>query len=172
MTSPQPRSPANRNPALVKIIATDEKHLNNLVNDSIARRAFQVFEAHSSEPGHEVDDWFHAAYQIIKPLDCGVLALDDEISVTTDLSGFEQGAEVELFVEPHRIVLRGREAAHGRVALPDYREHAMPCNVVLRSLALGALIDPARAAARFNGCALQISLPKVAPTRRALAQAA
>ena len=172
MISPQPRSPVHRNPAFVKIIATDEKQLVNLVNDSIARRAFQVFEARSSQPGHEVDDWFHAAYEIIKPLDCGVLALDDEISICTDLSVFEEGGEVELFVEPHRIVLRGKEAAHVRDALPDYRGHAMPCNVVLRSLALGALVDPARAATRLNGCALQISLPKVTPTHQVLAQAA
>ena len=172
MMRPQVRSPIHCKLARLKIIATDEKQLVTLVNDSIARRAFQIFEARNSRPGHEVDDWFHAAYEIVKPLDCGLLASDDEISVTADLSVFEEGGEVELFVEPHRILLRGREAAHPGGTLPDHDGSATPGKVVLRSLALGSVIDPAGATVSFNGCALQISLPKVSPTHRVLAHAA
>jgi hypothetical protein len=172
MIRPQTRSTGHHKLARVRIIAMGEKELAKMINDSIARRAFQIFEACGCQPGHEVDHWSRAESEIMKRLGCGVLDLDDKISVTTDLSAFEEGGEVELFVEPRRILLRGREAAHTCGTLPEHDGSATPGDVVLRSLALGAAIDPPRAATKFNGCALEISLPKVFPTHRVLAQAA
>jgi HSP20 family molecular chaperone IbpA len=172
MIRPQTRSTVHHALARVKIIAMGEKEVAKVINDTIARRAFQIFEARGSQPGHEADDWFRAESEIVKRLYCGVLSLDDKISVTTDLSGFDESGEVELFVAPRHILLRGREAAHTGGTSPDHDGSATPGHVVLRSLALGAAIDPARVTTRFNGCALEIMLPKVSPTRRALAQAA
>ena len=51
------------------------------------------------EPGHELKDWREAESEILHPLNCGFLVLDNRVEVNTDAASFGEG-EIQICVEP------------------------------------------------------------------------
>jgi hypothetical protein len=142
-------APRNRG---VKIVAVNPLQQENRLREAVARRAYQLFESQGRLPGHAGEDWRHAELDLVHPLACGLLTQDDKISVSTDVSVFEEGS-VEVCVEPRRLSLCGRPRAQDASAgVCPVRES------VYRVLALPVEVDPSQVQARFNGRILQIDL--------------
>lgn len=80
------------------------------VSNSIGRRAYEIFESRGSGPGHEREHWVLAESELLRPLCCGMLETDDEVLVGTDASVFKSH-EVELCVDPHRLMIIGEPDA-------------------------------------------------------------
>lgn len=57
-TMPTPTS----DPQWIRTLAIEPRH------EDIAHRAYQLYEAHSSENGHDLDHWFQAEHELRKSL--------------------------------------------------------------------------------------------------------
>jgi len=135
----------------IKIAAVNPAEQEKKFREAVARRAYQLFESHGCSPGHAAEDWRRAELDLLRPLACGVLAGDDKVSVTTDISAFNHGS-VDVCVEPRRLTLCGTPRTQNASGESPFRDP------VYRVLTLPVEVDPAQVRARFNGRILQIDL--------------
>jgi len=155
----QPRSNQSWNGSTLTMMPSRSAECTKRIAEIIARRAFQISEARGFTPGHETEDWKRAESEIVSPF-CGGWTVDnDRIVVSATASPFKEGA-VEICVEPRRLAIFGKQrTSSGHNLLAEG-----PCNMqekeTVRILDLPVEIDPAGAAARFDHCMLEISLPK------------
>src|SRR5207249_4881719 len=61
-------SDAARQPNATPTVATGRGNMlaNDLAEDQIRSRAFQIFLEHGSQPGHDLDDWVQAEYELMQ----------------------------------------------------------------------------------------------------------
>jgi hypothetical protein len=145
MKSPRAAAPAGAS-VLIKI----EKPENcwKLLADLIAKRAAAIRQrrAETREDGTEI--WRLAEAQVERPLCCGMLKLTEGWLVSFDSA--EMGtAEIDVCVEPHRLVLLGRSPSIGGVGCKD---------CVVRVLKLPNEVNPANVTVRHEGPIVDIEL--------------
>jgi HSP20 family molecular chaperone IbpA len=138
----------------LKVTAMKPIERDRRVSDAVAQRALQSCEGHSFAPGHQTKAWENAKSEMLCPLDCGFLTLDDRIELTTDAMSFGEG-EIEICAEPQRVTLCGA-AGTGAERHPIFRHLELPFP-----------IDPSKVKARFKGGMLTIDLPKARGTPEA-----
>ena len=142
----------------VKTVAVDPAEHAKRMHDGVARRAFQICEMRGFAPGHEMEDWRRAECETLRPLGCGLLTLEDKVSVDTDAAVFAEGL-IEICVEPRRLTICGEVCACKERAISE--PNTAPGNLIFRILDLPVAVDPSQARAGFNGRILQIHLPRV-----------
>ena len=84
----------------------------NRVYDSIARRAFELFENNGSTAGRELDDWFKAESELLHPVHVHIDETEKGYSVRAEVPGFN-AKELEVSVEPCRVVISGKRETKG-----------------------------------------------------------
>ena len=144
----------------VKISAVDPNEQDRRIREAVTWRAYQLFESHGSSPGHELEDWQHAEADVMRPLGCGLVILDEKISLNTDVSSFDEGP-VEVCVEPRRLSICGRPCADKRASVSNSNPGRPRADSIFSVLILPVEVDPSQVVARFNGRVLQIDLYKV-----------
>jgi HSP20 family molecular chaperone IbpA len=78
------------------------------LSNSIARRAFEIFEGRGCEMGHDLEDWFRAESELLHPMHLDISESDDALTVHAEVPGF--GAkELEVGVERHRLTISGKQ---------------------------------------------------------------
>lgn len=77
------------------------------ISDVIARRAFDIFEGRGRSPGHELEDWFRAESELLRPVPVNVAESDGEYIVRAEVPGFGY-QDIEVIVEPLYLAISGR----------------------------------------------------------------
>jgi HSP20 family protein len=129
--------------------------------DSIARRAFEIFENNGRWFGHELEDWCRAESELLHPVHLEVAESDDGLTVRAEVPGFNT-KELEIDVEPNRLTIVGKHEAQEekKKARTIYSERC--ANEILRVLDLPAQVDSSKASATLKDGILNIELPKAA----------
>jgi HSP20 family molecular chaperone IbpA len=70
------------------------------MSNSIARRAFEIFEDRGSALGSDLEDWLRAESEFLHPIHLDITESDDAITVHAEVPGFS-AKEFEVGVEPH-----------------------------------------------------------------------
>ena len=78
--------------------------------DSIARRAFEIFDSNGRSLGNDLDDWFRAESELLHPVHLEIAELDDNLTVQAEVPGFSTN-ELEINVEPRRLTIAGKHEA-------------------------------------------------------------
>src|SRR5689334_19816126 len=78
--------------------------------DSIARRAFELFENNGRWFGHEVDDWLRAESELLHPMHLEIKESDDEIMIRAEVPGFST-KELEINVDANKLTIFGKHEA-------------------------------------------------------------
>ena len=137
----------------------------DLVYDSIARRAFELFEGNGQWRGHELDDWLRAEAELLHPVHMELTESDGDFTVRAEVPGFST-KDLEIKVEPRRLSIAGRreikEEKNGRKIRSEWC-----ADQILRTLDLPADVDATKASANLKDGILTIDLPK-APHAKAL----
>jgi HSP20 family protein len=132
----------------------------NVFSESIARRAFEIFQDRGRVDGHDWDDWFHAEAEVFHSAHLCVFESDNALAVCAEVPGFT-AEELEVSVEPHRISIAGkREVSHHK----RFRKivYSEPCSdQIFRALSLPVEVDPKKATATLKGGILELAMPKV-----------
>jgi HSP20 family protein len=129
--------------------------------DSIARRAFEIFENNGRWLGHELDDWFRAEAELLHPLHAELAESDDILTVRAEVPGFS-AKEIDINVEPRRLTISGKhqnqeESKKGKTI---YSERC--ANEILRVFDLPSEVDSSKVSAILRDGVLNIEMPKAA----------
>lgn len=133
--------------------------------DSIARRAYEIFEANGRQFGRDMEDWFRAERELLHPVNVEVRDSDDLLTLRAEVPGFE-AKDLEISVEPNRMTLAGKrewrkEEEKEKVLLSERRT-----NQLFRSLELPSEIIPEKVTATLKDGILELKMPKSATTRK------
>lgn len=131
------------------------------VYNSIARRAFELFEANGCWPGREWENWFRAEAEMLHPLHLEVRENDGGFSIQAEVPGFTP-KEIEITVEPRCLKIAGKrerkeEEKKGRTIRSEWC-----ADQVFRSIDLPVDVDSSKASANLKDGVLSIELPKAA----------
>jgi len=129
--------------------------------DSIARRAFEIFDANGRWFGNDWDHWFRAESELLRPTHLEIAESDDHLIVRAEVPGFTT-KELSISVEPRKVTIAGKHESHeeSKKAKTIYSERC--ANEILRVIDLPAEIDSSRVIATLKDGVLSIELPKAA----------
>ncbi len=135
------------------------------LSNSIARRAFEIFEDRGRAFGHDLEDWLRAESEFLHPIHLDIAESDDAVTVRAEVPGFS-AKELEVGVEPYRLTISGkREANEERQSKKTiYAEHCR--NQVFRTVELPAEVDSSKVTATLKDGVLELSMPKVNKTQK------
>jgi len=130
------------------------------INDLIARRAFELFEANGCAHGHDREDWLRAESEILHPLPLIVIETETELTFRAKVPGFD-AKDIEVRVEPHSLLIVGKrqEASEQTRGNTLYAERQS--NLIFRVLDLPMNVDPERVKATLSDGLLEVTLSKV-----------
>ncbi|HWF38675.1 MAG TPA: Hsp20 family protein [Candidatus Acidoferrales bacterium] len=129
------------------------------ISDSIAQRAYQIFESDGRPEGHEMEHWFRAQEDLLHPSHALVEESADSVAVRAEVPGF-RADELEVSLEPRRVTITGKresehEHKHGKVVYTD-----RCANQIYRVLDLPVEVDVSRANAVLEDGLLELDMPK------------
>lgn len=129
------------------------------MHELIARRAFEIFESNGGSPGHDLEDWFRAETELLRPVPLNVIELNGEYVVRAEVPGFG-GRDIKISVEPRCLAVSGKlqtneEGENGRLI-----RSAWCANQVFRTLDLPSDVDTSTVSATVEDGILTVHLPK------------
>jgi HSP20 family protein len=129
--------------------------------DSIASRAFEIFDNNGRWLGHEWEDWFRAESELLHPVHLEMAESDDNLTVRAEVPGFST-KELEINVEPHKLTIAGKHEAQeeSKKGKTIYSERC--AKEILRVVDLPAEVDSSKVSAMLKDGILNIELPKAA----------
>jgi HSP20 family protein len=133
--------------------------------DSIARRAFELFESNGQIFGRDLEDWFEAEKELLHPVHINISETEGQLQVKAEVPGFS-AKELEVSVEPCRLTITGKretkeERAEGKTVYSEYC-----ANEILRVVDLPAKIDTAKVTATLKDGILEFAMPKAEPAKK------
>jgi HSP20 family molecular chaperone IbpA len=122
------------------------------IENQIARRAYELFQARACEHGHDWEDWFRAETELVRPISVAISEGSERISLRLNVFGFEAG-EIKVSVEPRRVTLLGvkEKPVSGQSGLADQ---------TFRVIELPTAVNPEAAAIVFEAGVLKLELFK------------
>lgn len=136
------------------------------VYDSIARRAFELFESNGRAFGHDLEDWFRAETELLHPVHINVSESEEALQVQAEVPGFSL-KELEVSVEPRRLTITGKRETRKEEQKAGKTIYSERCaNEILRVIDLPAEVDPAKVTAALKDGVLTFGMPKAAPPKK------
>jgi HSP20 family protein len=149
-----PNSPALLRPCDQEALQGDMQQIQL----AIARRAFELFETRNCEHGHDLEDWFRAESELLRPVSIAVSETADRFSIQANVLGFSK-KELKVGIEPTRVAIVGRKEANAAAEAPAAGSSP---DQVLRLVDLASAIDPGAAVVELQSGVLRLELNKVA----------
>lgn len=131
------------------------------IYDSIARRAFELFEGNGHWFGHDLDDWLRAEGELLHPLLLELKETDGGFTVRAEVPGFTV-KDLEIRLQPRCLRIAGKRETRedekkGKTIRSEFR-----ADQILRAIDLPADADTSKASAALKDGVLTIDLPKAA----------
>jgi HSP20 family protein len=129
--------------------------------DSIARRAFEIFDSNGRWLGHEWEDWFHAESELLHPVHLEITETDENLAVRAEVPGFTN-KELTIDVEPRRLTIAGKHEAQeeSKKGKTVYSERC--AKEILRVVQLPSEVDTSKVNATLKDGVLNVEMPKAA----------
>ncbi len=130
----------------------------------IAKKAFERFEKRGYKLGHELEDWFKAERELLRPVPIEIKDVDGKLDIRAEVPGFT-AENLKVSVEPDRVTIKGdtEEKSEKKDAGTIYSEWRS--NKLFRSIDLPNRVEPDKATATIKDGVLTLSIPKVAETK-------
>jgi HSP20 family protein len=128
------------------------------VYDSIARRAFELFQANSRLQECDLDNWLRAEAEFLHPVQLDLTESDADFTVQAEVPGFSTN-DLEIMAEPRRLCIAGkRDIKNGKIGRKICSE--WPADQIYRAVELPADVDVAKVNASLKDGILTIEMPK------------
>jgi HSP20 family protein len=126
---------------------------------TIARRAFELFESEGGPNGRDVEHWLKAETELLHPVPVTVTETDDALTVQAEVPGFN-AAELQIGVESGRLTIAGKKESkeEQKKGKAVYREQRS--SEILRVVTLPAAVDASKATATLTNGVVELILPK------------
>lgn len=129
------------------------------IHDSIARRAFELFEGNGRWPGRELDDWFRAESEMLHPVHLELTDSDSHLNVRAEVPGFNS-RELEINVEPRRLTVSGKHETKEETRKGKTIYSELCAGEILRTIDLPAEVDTSNVTASLKDGILNIKMAK------------
>jgi len=133
------------------------------LSESIARRAFEIFQNRERTEGGDLDDWFRAEAELFHTAHIHLYESDDALAVSAEVPGFA-AEELWISLEPSRLTITGKRTTNHKSM-----RRMLYCDAcadrIFRSVALPMEVDPKKATAALRNGVLELALPKSASAR-------
>jgi HSP20 family protein len=128
-------------------------------SQSVARRAYEYFEAGGREFGHDLEYWFRAESELMRRVPVEVKETDGQITVRAEVPGFAAD-EIKVSVKPQRLFISGKsekttEEKREQTLLSEFRS-----NQFCRELRLPAEVEPDKTTAVLKDGVLELAFAK------------
>jgi HSP20 family protein len=131
------------------------------IYDSIARRAFELFEGNGRWPGTDLADWFRAEAELLHPVHLEMRESDGSFTVEAELPGFT-AKDLEINVEPCCLRIAGKRETKEEEKKGKVIRSERCSDQILRAIDLPADVDTSKVSASLKDGVLTIDLPKAA----------
>jgi HSP20 family protein len=136
------------------------------IHDSIARRAFEIFEKDGGLFGHDLDHWFKAEAELLHPVHVNVTESDDSLTVEAEAPGFS-ASDLEVSLEPRRLTITGKKQTRKEDKRKGKTVYAERCSSeLLRIIDLPAEVDASKATATLKSGVLQLKVLKTGERKK------
>ena len=135
------------------------------MNERIALRARELFEARGSLHGHDREHWLQAESEFLGNVPVDVLETETELMIRADVPGFNE-KNLEVRITPRSVCILGKrqEAAEQKDGNLIYSERR--ASQIFRVVNLSSDIDPEKVNASLADGVLEIKLMKVGAGKR------
>lgn len=135
------------------------------IYDSVAQRAFEIFDGNGRLFGNDLNDWFQAESELLHPVHIEMTESDEDLNVQAEVPGFRP-KDLEISVEPRRLTIMGkRETKEERKTKKTvYKERCS--GEILRVVELPADISTEKVKATLENGVLSLEMPKAAPAKK------
>jgi HSP20 family protein len=133
------------------------------VYDSIAKRAFEIFNDNGRWFGNDLSDWLKAESELLHPLHLEINETEQALNVRAEVPGFT-AKELDIRVDGNRLTISGKheskeESTKGKTI---YSERC--AKEILRSVDLPSDVEGSKVNATLKDGVLNIELPKAPRT--------
>jgi HSP20 family protein len=138
--------------------------------DSIARRAFEIFETDGRSPGRELEHWLRAESELLQSVPLNMTESDGSYIVQAEVPGFGS-KDLEIEVEPRRLAISGKhvtkeEETKCKTICSEWR-----ADQILRTLDLPTDVDTTKVSAALKDGILTVALPKAQDAKKVKVEA-
>jgi HSP20 family protein len=134
--------------------------------ESIAKRAFEIFEGNGRNFGREMEDWFKAETELLHPVHIEVSDQGDSLSVRAEVPGFTP-KDLEVSVEPERLTIAGKREVREERRKEGKVIHSELCaDGILRVVTLPTAVNTEKVRATLKDGILEFELPKAAAPQK------
>jgi HSP20 family protein len=134
--------------------------------DSIARRAFEIFNSSGHSLGHDLANWFQAERELLHPAHLNVSESDGSFTVNAEVPGFA-AENLEVNIEGRRVTISGKRESHEERKDKKTTIYSEACSDhILRVAELPGEVTPDGAKATLKNGMLELQIPKAAPAKK------
>ena len=131
----------------------------------VAERAFRLFEDRGRLTGRDMDDWFRAESELLKPVLIEISESDESYVIRAEVPGFD-AKDLSVQIEPTSICIHGkREEKKEEKKGKEVRYSEVSAMEVARRIDLPASINAEKVSAQLTNGILELTLPKAAPAK-------
>lgn len=136
----------------------------NKIFDSVAKRAYELFDGNGRTFGHDLDDWFKAEMELLHPVHVRVTESGESVEVRAEVPGFNE-KEIEISVGPRRLTITGKRESNKeqKKGKTVYSEGC--CDQILRIVDLPMTVDADKTTATLKNGVLELTMPKAAKAK-------
>ena len=134
------------------------------LHDSIAHRAFEIFEDNGRVFGRDLENWLRAQSELLHSVPVNMAETDDALTIQAEVPGFT-AKELEIQLEPRQLTISGtrQTSEEKRQGKAVYQEQCS--NQILRVIDLPVDIDTAKTTATLKNGMLEVQMPKSATAK-------
>jgi len=129
------------------------------VMKQIRQRAYELFEWRGRGDGRDLEDWFKAEMELLKPVPVEIAEKGDVLHIRAEVPGFTE-QELQVNLEPGALTLKGehREETEKKDEKTYHSERR--AQQIFRRVALPVNVIPDKATAKLKSGVLELSVPK------------
>ncbi len=135
------------------------------LSNSIARRAFEIFENRGRVLGRDLEDWLRAESEFLHPVHLDISESADAVMVRAEVPGFS-AKELEVGVEPYRLTISGKRETSQEHSSKKTIHREQCSNQIHRAIDLPAEVDESKVTATLKNGVLELSMPKAAKAQK------
>src|SRR5207245_1885156 len=134
----------------------------NEIQNTIARRAYELFESRGSAHGHDSDDWIEAEAEVLYPCRHDLKQSGEAIVFRVDLPSAFAATQLNVSVEPRSLMVSGERESDVMCGGDEPAHFENRTQRIFGVEELPVDVDPSRATAKLKGETLEIVMPKAA----------
>jgi len=136
----------------------------NEMFDTISRRAYEIFSGKGRTLGRDLEDWFQAERELLRPVNLEVTESGDAFTVKAEVPGFTE-KELQVNVESRRLAISGKRESKKEEKKGKTICSEISSDQIMRVLDLPTDVETEKVTATLKNGVLELLLPKVAKAR-------